>query len=162
MIHAIEDIGFLDPVTGSEVYTYGNPGFGLTAVDQLGTAPSGDPFVPKAKREYDAIEFRFNGRLTNGFARNLTYSTSYTYSKLYGNYAGLANSDENGRSDPSVSRAFDLPQGNFDANGRNVYGRLGTDRPHTFNFFGNILEMGKRERPTLPFRKSPTRLAHFF
>ena len=136
LVHAIEDIGFLNPVTGDEVYTYGNPGFGLTSVEELGTAPSGDPFVPKAKREYDAVEFRFNGRFTSGFARNLTYLTSYTYSRLYGNYAGLANSDENGRSDPSVSRAFDLPQGIFDANGRNVYGRLATDRPHTFSFFG--------------------------
>src|SRR5205085_11341705 len=67
----------------------------------------------------------------------LSYNASYTWSRLYGNWAGLANSDENGRSDPNVSRAFDLPYGNFDSHGNNTYGRLATDRPHTFKFFGN-------------------------
>ena len=67
----------------------------------------------------------------------LYYNVSYTYSRLYGNWAGLANSDENGRSDPNVSRAFDLSQGNFDFSGQNVYGRLATDRPHTLKLFGN-------------------------
>jgi hypothetical protein len=64
---------------------------------------------------------------------------SYTWSRLWGNYAGAANSDESGRSDPGVSRAFDLPYYYFDASGsqRNVFGPLGTDRPHTFKLFGN-------------------------
>ena len=53
------------------------------------------------------------------------YNASYTYPKLFGNWSGLANSDEAGRSDPNVSRAFDLSPGNFDENGHNVYGRLG-------------------------------------
>lgn len=142
LIRAIEDIGLLD-ADENEVYEYANPGFGTrsTAITELNGAvidlAPGNFLFPKARREYDAIEFRFNGRFTNGFARNLNYITSYTYSRLYGNYSGLANSDENGRSDPSVSRAFDLPYSSFDSKGQNVYGRLGTDRPHTFSFFGN-------------------------
>jgi hypothetical protein len=69
--------------------------------------------------------------------RNLSIFTSYLYSRLYGNWAGLANSDEAGRSQPNVSRAFDLSPGNFDGQGKNVYGLLATDRPHQFKFFGN-------------------------
>lgn len=97
----------------------------------------GQYLVPRAKRQYDGLEFRLDGRFNEGFARNLSYFVSYTYSRLYGNYAGLANSDENGRSGPGASRAFDLPYGNFDSKGNNVYGPLGTDRPHSFTFFGN-------------------------
>ena len=61
----------------------------------------------------------------------------YTYSRLFGNWAGLANSDEDGRSDPNVSRAFDLSPGNFDEQGHNPRGLLATDRPHTLKLFGN-------------------------
>ena len=72
-----------------------------------------------------------------GRSSHFFYNASYTYSRLYGNWSGLASSDENGRSDPNVSRAFDLSPGNFDENGNNVYGLLGTDRPHTLKLFGN-------------------------
>lgn len=143
LIRAIEDIGILDE-TGSEVYVIGNPGFGQRSSSnnflqgvEVQLKP-GQSLVPKARRDYDAFEVRFDGRLTEGRARNLSYFLSYTLSRLYGNFSGLANSDENGRSDPSVSRAFDLPYGNFDQNGNNVYGRLGTDRPHAFTAFVNL------------------------
>ena len=36
-----------------------------------------------------------------------------------------------------MSRAFDLSPGNFDAQGRNVYGRLATDRPHALKLHGS-------------------------
>ncbi len=142
LIHAIEDIGLLG-ADGSEVYVYGNPGFGTrsTSINTIGTTTvnlePGNFLFPKAVREYDGLELRLQHRFSEGFAKGLSFLTSYTLSRLYGNYTGLANSDENGRSDPSVSRAFDLPYGNFDQNGRNVYGRLPTDRPHAFTFFGN-------------------------
>src|SRR5262249_54459303 len=44
-----------------------------------------------------------------------------------------------GRSDPGVSRAYDLPYYYFDNTGsqKTTYGPLGTDRPHTFKFFGS-------------------------
>ncbi|MEP7342513.1 MAG: TonB-dependent receptor [Acidobacteriota bacterium] len=142
LMRAVEDIGVLD-ANDNEVYITGNPGFGLR--DRTLKSLSGQTInlkadqylVPRAKRQYDGLEFRLDGRLSNGFARGLSYFASYTYSRLYGNYAGLANSDENGRSDPGASRAFDLPYGNFDSKGNNVYGPLGTDRPHAFTFYGN-------------------------
>lgn len=131
LLRAIEDIGVLDQF-GTEVYTTGNPGFGLTSEDI--TTSLGQPLTPRGKRDYDGLEFRLTGR-----AKRVYYNASYTYSRLYGNWAGLANSDENGRSDPNVSRAWDLSPGNFDGRGQNVYGRLATDRPHTLKLFGNYL-----------------------
>jgi hypothetical protein len=139
LLYGIEDIGILDEF-GTEVYTIGNPGYGLTSADLPGNrAPNGEPLVPKAQRDYQAFEVRFDKRFTEGFARNFNVFASYTWSRLYGNWAGLANSDEAGRSQPNVSRAFDLSPGNFDGQGRNVYGLLATDRPHQFKFFGNYL-----------------------
>lgn len=132
LLRAIEDIGVLDEF-GTEVYTTGNPGYGETDAGRFQTG-LGQPLVPKAQRDYDGLEFRIAGR-----ANRVYYNASYTYSRLYGNWAGLANSDEDGRSDPNVSRAFDLSPGNFDGRGQNVYGRLATDRPHTLKLFGNYL-----------------------
>ena len=128
----IEDIGVLN-ADESEVYTIGNPGYHATSDAEKTSA--GGSLVPKAQRDYDGLEFRIDGN-----RRNFAYNASYTYSRLYGNWAGLANSDENGRSDPNVSRAFDLSPGNFDATGHNVYGRLATDRPHTLKLFGNYTQ----------------------
>ena len=71
------------------------------------------------------------------------------YSRLYGNYAGLANSDEIStpttnrtsattqqqagtiaRAGSSANRAWDLDELEFDSHGElNVLGRLATDRP---------------------------------
>ncbi|MBL8233574.1 MAG: TonB-dependent receptor, partial [Bryobacterales bacterium] len=146
---AIEDIGVLD-AEGSEVYLTGNPGFGLTRNTKSeygGKTPNGQEFlVPKAVRRYDGVEFRLQGQ-----TRSLTYIGSYTWSRLYGNYSGAANSDESGRSDPGVSRAFDLPYYYFDATGsqQNVLGPLGTDRPHTFKFFGSYDMKSKAGLSTL-------------
>jgi outer membrane receptor protein involved in Fe transport len=136
LLRAIEDIGVLD-AEENEQYIIGNPGFGLSADTKSvygGKTPNGKEFlVPKATRQYDGVEFNLSGR----FLKKTTFNTSYTYSRLYGNYSGSANSDEAGRSDPGVSRAFDLPYYYFDATGsqKNVLGRLGTDRPHTFKAF---------------------------
>ena len=137
LLKGIEDIGVLD-AEENEQYIIGNPGFGLTRKDPLkiydGKTPDGKTFlVPEAKRQYDGMEFRLEGR----FLRNIQAMSSYTYSRLYGNYSGSANSDESGRSDPGVSRAFDLPYYYFDATGsqKTTFGRLGTDRPHTFKAF---------------------------
>jgi len=139
LLRAIEDIGVLD-AEGSEVYLTGNPGFGQTRNDPTNTyngkTPNGQEYlVPEAKRQYDGVEFRLDGRMVNRF----NWMGSYTWSRLYGNYAGQANSDESGRSDPGVSRAYDLPYYYFDASGsqKATYGRLGTDRPHTFKLFGS-------------------------
>ncbi|MBI3651060.1 MAG: TonB-dependent receptor [Acidobacteria bacterium] len=135
LVRGIEDIGTLD-AQENEVYVIGNPGFGQTS-DSV-KAPNGRASItPKARREYDGVEVRFDGRRNEGVLRGLSYTASYTWSRLYGNWSGLANSDENGRSQPNVSRAFDLFYNNSDSKGNNVFGRLATDRPHAFKFFGN-------------------------
>src|SRR4029450_8985372 len=112
------------------VYVIGNPGYHQRSDAE--TTPTGAALVPKAQRDYDGFGIRIDGN-----SRRCACNASYTWSRLYGNWAGLPNSDENGRSDPNVSRAFDLAPGNFDAKGQNVFGRLATDRPHTLKLFGN-------------------------
>jgi len=128
LVRTIEDVGVLEcDATAScgEVFYIANPGEGITL--SLANAP-GVPAFPKAKRQYDGVEFTMERR----FASNWGVSGSYTYSRLYGNYSGLASSDENGRTSPNVNRFFDAIQNSYDLNGRAVFGRLGTDRPHQF------------------------------
>jgi carboxypeptidase family protein/TonB-dependent receptor-like protein len=121
--YTIDDVGTIVPGVG-EVYYYANPGFGL-AEHTIGPE---FPAQPKAKRDYDGVEIRATRRMTRGLQLN----TSYLWSRLYGNFSGLASSDENGRSSPNVNRFFDGIYMSFDEKGNPTYGRLGTDRPHQF------------------------------
>jgi hypothetical protein len=128
VLDAIEDAGIPTP-EGSEAYIIGNPGSGL----HLEVAQSqGYPNVAEPKRRYDGLEFTLDRRLANHYFFNL----AYTYSRLWGNYSGLASSDENGRTSPGVNRFFDLPFAGFTTAGQPDDGRLPTDRPHAFNAFG--------------------------
>jgi hypothetical protein len=135
LLRAIEDIGLHD-ANHNEVYLIGNPGFGRTRDPSSpygAKTPDGQEYLfPRAKRTYDGLEFRLEGQLGRTHVVG-----SYTLSRLWGNYAGLANSDEAGRMEPSISRSFDLPTYYFDSSGsqRNVEGRLATDRPHVFKLF---------------------------
>jgi outer membrane receptor protein involved in Fe transport len=122
----IEDVGIQVAGVG-EVFMIANPGFGIAEHTLAGTCPS-CPAQPKAQRDYDGVELRLRKRLANNWSLN----TSYTWSRLYGNYAGLASSDENGRTSPSVERAFDGEYMSFDQTGQPLYGLLATDRPHYF------------------------------
>jgi hypothetical protein len=79
-------------------------------------------------RNYDGIELRLTKRLSN----NWSAFAGYTWSRLFGNYGGLASSDENGRTSPNVDRYFDGMYLLFDDNGVPVEGLLPTDRPHYF------------------------------
>jgi hypothetical protein len=149
LIRTIEDIGTL--INGSETYIYGNPGEGLaaTAFTTGLTAPFA---IPKPKREYTALEFTANRRFSN----NWFLGGSYVYSRLYGNYAGLVNTDEvtyPGRSSvgaqeafgqrtrpgTNASRAYDLDQMMFDSHGDLIEGKLGTDRPNVVKVYGSYL-----------------------
>ncbi|HEV2800744.1 MAG TPA: carboxypeptidase regulatory-like domain-containing protein [Pyrinomonadaceae bacterium] len=125
---AVEDIGFFN-AEGSENYIIGNPGFGasVSVLQSLGF-----PATPKAERDYDALELRIDKR----FTRRYYFNASYTLSRLYGNYPGLASSDEAGRNSPNVNRLFDLPFIQYTAAGVLNNGRLPTDRPHVFKFSG--------------------------
>ena len=130
--HTIEDVGFIDGA-GNENFFIANPGEGLVSQPFA----SGLPASPKAARQYNAMELRLDKR----YAKNYYLNASYTYSRLTGNYSGLASSDEPdalgvGRSSPNVNRFFDLPFLGFNTNGQPDNGRLATDRPHAFKAFG--------------------------
>ncbi|HYP07086.1 MAG TPA: TonB-dependent receptor [Bryobacteraceae bacterium] len=154
----MEDVGVL--IDGDEHYAQVNPGEGLGAI-MLGTCNEDHPepnctpnfAMPKPKRVYDAMEVTFNRR----FAGNTFFSFSYVLSRLYGNYAGLANSDEINtpttgvtsstaqqqggsiaRPGSNATRGWDLAEYMFDSRGNvNVEGRLATDRPHVFKLYGS-------------------------
>jgi len=128
LVRTIEDVGTL--TSAGEVYFIANPGFGIVADPK--TWEAGYPTTPKAKRNYDAVEVRLDQR----FAKNYQYAASYTWGRQYGNYSGLASSDENGRTSPNVNRYFDLPWLGYDEKGKYAEGLLATDRGHTFKFFG--------------------------
>lgn len=139
----IEDIGtmFISNGVQQEQYQIGNPGFGTAVTDFQ--ALVGVP-TAKAVRNYTAFEVRLDKR----FSRNYYFNVSYTRSRLFGNYSGLASSDETGRAAPNTNRYFDMPWITYDAHGNLSNGLLPTDRPNTFKGFGsyrfNYKVFGKR------------------
>jgi hypothetical protein len=121
-------LGGLGEAFGVEGYTFDTTGDSLT----FGSCPN-CPANPKAVRNYDGLEFRLTMPPTSGW----TGMFSYTYSRLWGNYAGLTNTDQSdggstGRNSPDTSRAFDEPYYYFGANGKSNNGFLPTDRPNVF------------------------------
>ncbi len=125
------------------------------SVRSLQQADSGEPnfAMPKPKRVYDAMELTISRRFSSKtFARS-----SYVRSRLYRNYAGLANSDEIltpttgvtsataqqqggsiARPGANTTRGWDLAEYMFDSQGHlDVQGRLATDRPHVFKLYGS-------------------------
>jgi len=139
---AIEDAGILTP-EGSEAYIIGNPGSGLhqEILEDLGYARSVKP-----QRNYRALELSLDRRLANNFYFNV----NYTRSRLFGNYSGLASSDEGGRTSPGVNRFFDLPYIGYTYKGQPDNGLLATDRPHVLNSYGAYIFdwMGSRTNST--------------
>ena len=146
----IEDL--LVRVGGSENYIYANPGEGAATI-LTGTTGRTAPFeYPKPVRRYDGIQFRLDARMAQGWFG----TANYTWSRLWGNYAGLANSDS--ILTPTTNRAFsvaqqqalsisqaasyanvsfDLDQVLWDSKGHfDVKGPLATDRPHVFKLNG--------------------------
>jgi len=158
--HVIEDSSLADPTFG-EMYTIVNPGENVNKTidgyasylqsigqaflvpgqsfnsrNNFGTCPTCPP-MPKAVRNYDGVEIR----LTKAATKHWAGLFSYTYSRLWGNYAGLTNTDQTdgnatGRNSPDTSRAFDEPFYYYGANGKSTNGYLATDRPNTFK--GNV------------------------
>ena len=147
----IEDIGFLTP-QGDEGYVIGNPGRGLSSVQfPTGGTPAGFE-TPRPKRQYDALEVGYSRRLANRWF----LSANYTLSRLYGNYSGLASSDEIttpttggssataqqqagsiARAGGNTNRAWDLDELLWDSHGKlGLNGRLATDRPHVGKLYG--------------------------
>jgi hypothetical protein len=138
-------------VNGDSVYAIANPGEGLMTI----APPSGStaPFrMPKAVRRYDAVDMTINRRFSNRWFA----SASLTVSRLYGNYAGLASSDEIvtpttggafaapqqasgtlARTGSNVNGGWDIDEILWDSKGHlDVLGRLATDRPLVARIYG--------------------------
>jgi carboxypeptidase family protein/TonB-dependent receptor-like protein len=127
MFRTIEDTGIY--VGGVEDYLIGNPGENFAA--QMEPTYPAFP-TPKPKRNYDSFEIRLNKRFSNRW----NGAASYLYSRLYGNYSGLASADENGRTSPNVNRYYDNTIMSYGSDGKPVYGKLPTDRPSVFKLTG--------------------------
>jgi hypothetical protein len=146
----IEDMGSI--VDGDSVYVIGNPGEGrntITPPAYHNTAPFP---TPKPKRQFDAVEVTFERRFSN----NWFGSANYTWSRLYGNYSGTANSDEIqtpttgvtsnnaqqqvgtiARPGSNAHIGWDIDQVLWDSHGNlDPRGRLATDRPHVVKLYG--------------------------
>jgi len=134
----IEDVGIYAPdlesdPTGQtlvEDYLISNPGEGYASVMEP-RFPS--LITPKPKRNYDAFEVHLRKR----FSQNWQADATYTYSRIYGNYPGLASSDEWGRNSPNVNRLWDNTVMSYDINQNAVFGLLNSDRPHQFKVSGS-------------------------
>lgn len=136
LLWAIEDIGVLLP-DGEHYYTT-NPGGDFinkkyAEARANGLIPASAPDCPKAKREY----YGFNIALDKRFSNNWLGGVSYTWSRLTGNYNGLASGDEYGRTSPNVERYFDLWYLAYDVNLKPIDGVLPGDRPHYFKLYGS-------------------------
>jgi hypothetical protein len=135
LVRAIEDVGVHNvhaDGSESEDFFIANPGEGVAQkiLGAFGCATC--PAMPKAKRDYNGFEFEYSKR----YSQRWLLHASYLYSKLKGNYSGLANADEItatpgfARTSPNVSRIFDSLFMLFDQKGGEVSGPLGGDRPH--------------------------------
>lgn len=138
LLSGIEDVGYVDNGL-NEYYTIGNPGEGVALQQRQNL---GITKHTKARRDYNAFE----ASLTRRFSNSYYFNVNYTYSRLRGNYAGLANSDyfDGGtldgasaeRASPGVNRFFDWALNGFTAQGTDDYGPLATDRPHVVKAYG--------------------------
>jgi hypothetical protein len=125
---AIEDMGILTPE--GEIYFNANPGSDW--VNDLYRA-NGWPDCPKPKRRYHGVNIGLDKRFSNNWMAGF----HYTWSELWGNFSGLAASDEAGRQDPYYERSFDTWFAHRDQNMNEAIGKLATDRPHQVKLYGS-------------------------
>ena len=129
--HAIEDIGVETP--GGTIWWIGNPGYGVTLTQKNGGVFDNKyPDTPKSKREYAAVNIALDKRFSNNWMAGL----SYTWSRLWGNYSGLANTAE-GQLYPNELSLYDSWYRAFDKHLKSLDGVLWTDRTHFIKFFGS-------------------------
>lgn len=106
---------------GGETFFVFNPGVHFKG--SFNTDPLG---FPASKRTYMALEAVLNGRLSERFS----FNASYTLSRLKGNVAGLV-FPEVGQNNPNISASYDMPDFMFNADGY-----LPGDRRHQLKFNG--------------------------
>jgi Carboxypeptidase regulatory-like domain/TonB-dependent Receptor Plug Domain len=96
------------------------------------------PLAPAASRRYDGLETRLTYR-----GAKLVGLVTYTYSRLYGNFSGLTDTDvtdgNGGRHNANNNRTFDLPEMQYTTTGKVMDGPLATDRPNVLNVSGYYL-----------------------
>ena len=135
ILNAIEDVGIQMPE--GETYFNGNPGSDwinekYTEAQAAGLQPAG-VVCPEAQRQYYSLDFGVDKRFSN----NYMLGFHYTFSRLWGNFSGLASSDEHGRKSPNVERYFDAWFLHYTSQyPEEAVGRLPTDRPHQFKLYG--------------------------
>ncbi len=118
---ALDDVGVSIPGLGTVKFV-ANPGFGV-AQNVMGPAY---PSLPKAVRDYDAVELTFRRRLSSGWMVN----GSYTWSRVFGNYGGFTDGNVN------ESSAFNSLYQSFDRYGHEVLGELPSSYPHVLKIQG--------------------------
>ena len=134
--YAIEDAGVISG--GAVTYYLTNPGYGYSrSTAEGGKFDSAYPSCPRAKREYWGLNLSLDKRLSDRWMAGF----SYTWSRLTGNYSGLASSDEylstgESRNSPNVEANFDTWYLAYDKALNPIDGPLGTDRPHVFKLYG--------------------------
>ncbi len=134
IVNAIEDIGIV--VDGSEQYFNGNPGsdwieakFQSSIAD--GNLPTGVKST-KAVRDYYSVQVSVDKKFSN----NWLFGVSGQWSRLWGNFSGLASSDEHGRKSPGVERYFDGWFMTYNEKVEDYNGLLMTDRPIQVKAYG--------------------------
>ena len=148
LLRTIEDVGALavetDPVTGetsvTENFWIVNPGYGWSLpVSQGGKFLDGRWPTPKAKRDYIGVNISLEKR----FSDNWQGGVNYTWSRVTGNYSGLASTDEVGydvageaRLGTNVQLYYDDWFLMYDGQGKNLDGPLPQDRTHSFKAYG--------------------------
>jgi len=136
LLRAIEDIGVWTAL--GKKYFISNPGgdFIRQKYDQAradGTIPANAPGPSRAVREYDGVSLALDKR----FSANWLGGVSYTWSRLWGNYSGLASGDLVERDAPYVERYFDSWYASRTLTLEDAIGPLPGDRPHQFKIYGS-------------------------
>jgi len=134
IVNAIEDIGVQTP--HGEEYFNGNPGSAwiqakYDEAQAVGNMPMGVK-CSDAVREYTSVTLNLDRKFKDNWLGGL----SFTWSRLWGNFAGLASSDEHGRKSPGVERYYDGWFLTYNQNGEEEFGPLMTDRPWQIKAYG--------------------------
>jgi len=126
LVHAVETVRLGGQ--GSPI-VLANPGEGVAAFPQAGL-----PRLPRPVRDYDAMELEWSLRPSHRWGAH----ASYIYSRLWGNYSGVLDTDNLGK---AYGGAYgDAVSSAYDSHAHAVYGPLATDRPHRFKaqIVGNL------------------------
>lgn len=139
LLRTIEDIGAyeeVEPGVFAEIYMFANPGYGWARPESEGGRISDDYWpMPKAKRDYYALNLSLEKRFSNNWQGGI----NYTLSRIEGNYGGLASSDEAGRVSPNVERYFDYWFMPYLADGTPLDHPLPHDRTHYIKAYGSYV-----------------------